>query len=116
MSDVQALQEQIELEKAKIAQRDMAIRLAKNPDFRKLILDEFCVKEAARYVQTSADPAMGPQERADALAIAQATGHFKRWMSIQFQMGAHAERTLKDLEDEIEQARAEEALAESEEA
>lgn len=104
---VAALEKQLEDSKVLIERRQTALRLADNPDFRKLILDEFCVKEAARYVHTSADPAIGDRERADALAMAQASGHLKRFLSVVVQMGAHAERTRVDLEAEIEIARAE---------
>lgn len=108
MSEVFALEQQLKDSKELIERRTMALRLSENVDFRKLILDEFCLKEAARYVHTSADPAMGDRERADALAIAQASGHLKRYLSVVVQMGAHAERTLPELEAELEQARLEE--------
>lgn len=108
MSEVFALEHQLDQVKELVERREMALRLSKNPDFKKLILEEFMVNEAARYVQTSADPAMGPQERADALNLAQASGHLKRWLSVLVAMGNQANGQIPDLEEAIEQARAEE--------
>lgn len=108
MSQVQALEGQMKDKKLLIDRRNMAMRLASNRDFKKLIMDEFCLHEAARYVQLSADPAIPEANRADALNIAQASGHLKRFLSVTVQMGAHAEHTMRDLEEEIELARAEE--------
>lgn len=85
----------------------MALRLATNPDFRKLILEGFCQVEAASYVQSSGDPALDDRSRADALAIAQASGHFKRWMQVQIAMGYQASITIKDCEDAIDAMRLE---------
>lgn len=111
MSEVIALENQLENYKELVERRRIALRLFDHPDFKKLILDQFCVQECARYAQLSADPSMGPNERADSLALAQAAGHLKRFLSVTVQMGAHAENTMKDLEDEIAEARAEEGNA-----
>lgn len=108
MSEVIALENQLEASKELIERRRLALRLSENADFRKLILDEFCVKECARYVHTSGDPAIAPNERADALAMAQAAGHLRRFLSVTVQMGAHAERELSNLEEALTEARAEE--------
>jgi hypothetical protein len=107
MAQLQKLEQQLEDAKVLIAQRNLALRLSENHDFRKLILDEFCVKEAARYVHASIDSAMTAEQRADALIFAQATGVVKKWLSIQIQMGFAAERDLTDLEAAIEAERAE---------
>ena len=108
MSEVYALEKQLEGSKKAIELRQIALRLSQNPDFKKLILEEFCVNEAARYVHTSADPAMNAEQRADALAIAQAGGHLKRYLSVVMQMGYQAESQLVSLQEAIEQARLEE--------
>lgn len=105
---IENLEKQIEDLKKNVDRREMALRLANNPDFRKLILEGFCQVEAAAYVQTSCDPALGDRERADALAIAQASGHLKRWLSVQVSMGYQASLTIKDCEAAIEELRAEE--------
>lgn len=90
-----------------IERRDLALRLHKNPDFKKLILEEFCVNECARYAQASADPALKPDARADSLAIAQAAGHLRRFLSVIVQMGNQAEGQMTELNEAIEASRQE---------
>ena len=104
---IEALERQIEDLKKHVERREMAIRLASNPDFKKLILEGFCQVEAAAYVHTSCDPNIGDRERADALAIAQASGHLKRWVTIMMQMGYQAQLTIRDCEEQIDEMRAE---------
>ncbi len=88
--------------------RDAALRLHENRDFRKVILDNFMLIEAARYVQTSGDPAMNPQQRADALAIAQASGHLKRYLSILIQIGNQSANAIPQVNQALDELRAEE--------
>lgn len=114
MSEVKQLEQQLSNAKALIEKRDIALRLFKNRDFRKLILDEYMVQEAARYVQCSGDPALGKEERADALLMAQSTGCLKRWLSVTVRMGNQAESEIGDLDDEIAEARAEADAEEAE--
>lgn len=106
-SVVNGLENQLEDAKGLVERRNMALKLSSNREFRKLVLEGFCEKECARLVSQSADPAMGLQERADALAMAQAGGHLRRYLSACFQMGAVAERDIIDLENALAEARAE---------
>lgn len=108
MSEVTALEKQLEEAKVFITRRDLAVKLYNNPEFKKLIIDEFCGSECARYAQTSADPALDDRQRADALAIAQAAGHLRRYLSVIVTMGNQSEEMLDRLEAEIEMARQEE--------
>ena len=108
MSEVTALEKQLEEAKVFITRRDLAVKLYNNPEFKKLIIDEFCGSECARYAQTSADPALDDRQRADALAIAQAAGHLRRYLSVIVTMGNQSEEMLDRLEAEIEVARQEE--------
>jgi hypothetical protein len=107
MSEVHQLEKQLSDSKKLVADKAMALKLSENREFRKLILDEFCVQECARYAQTSADPALPANERADALALAQAAGHLRRWLSVKVQMGNVAERDITELEAALEEARQE---------
>ena len=104
-TDVQALEDEIEQAKELVNRRNAAIKLSKNPEFRQLFLKEYFEVEAARLVQLSADPALDLQQRADALNMAQATGHAKRYLSMCYQMGGVAERELYDKEQELEHMR-----------
>jgi hypothetical protein len=108
MTNVIELEQHMENAKLLVDRRNMALRLANNPDFKKLILDGFCLHEAARYAQASADPALKVEERADALAMAQASGHLKRFLSVTVQMGAHSEHDMPNIEAALAEARAEE--------
>ena len=110
MSEVQVTIEQLELQlassKEAVELRDAAQRLWKNKDFKKVVLDTFMLTEAARYVQASADPALDVGSRADALAIAQASGHLKRFLSVVIQMGNHAENQIVPIEVALDEERA----------
>jgi len=107
MTELEKLEQHLEDANTLIDVRQRALRLAQNSDFRKLILEGFCTTDAARLVQQSGDPALGAEERADALAMAQASGHLKRYLSAAIRMGEHSERTLGELQEAIEEARTE---------
>ncbi|QXV74386.1 hypothetical protein [Rhizobium phage RHEph16] len=112
MSEIQSNIEQTEQRiadlKVQIAMRDRLLRLQNNSDFIKLINEEFLVREAARFVQLSQDPALPNDEaRRDALQLAQSTGHLKRWFSAIIRMGNVAETDLGYQESLIEELRAE---------
>jgi hypothetical protein len=94
--------------------REVALRLANNRDFKRLILDEYIVKEAARLVHMSADPIHTAQEQADALAMAQAAGHLKRFLRVTEMRGERAIQDIHDLDDTISEARLEEETAAAE--
>jgi hypothetical protein len=112
MSEIQSNIEHTEYRiselKREIALRDRLLRLQNNSDFIKLINEEFLVKEAARFVQLSQDPALpDDNSRRDALNIAQASGHLKRWLSMLIRMGNVAEQDLRDQEQILDELRAE---------
>lgn len=102
----------LELQKGKLKNavdnRASALKLSNNREFRKLILEEFCEKECARYAQNSGNPALDEASRKDCLSMAQAAGHLKRWLSVQVQMGDQAEREIMDIDVALEEARLEE--------
>lgn len=108
MSEVFALEKQREDAKNDLERREIALRLYNQPDFKKLIIDEFCTTECARYAQLSADPALDDRARADSLGLAQAAGHLRRYLSMLISKGNMAERLMPDLDDAIEAARQEE--------
>jgi len=105
MSDIQDLEQGIKDAETLIARRQMALKLSENREFRKLILEDFIVTEAARLVQMSADPALNQQQRDDALSMAQATGHLKRYLSMMVQMGYQAERELPQMQVALDELR-----------
>ena len=101
------LEDQLVREKTLVKMRDAALRLADNKDFRDLILNGFCLTEAARYVQESGDPMVPAANRADALAMAQASGHLTRFLSFTILMGNTAANTVREVQDAIDEIRAE---------
>lgn len=107
MSELQALEQQLKDSKELVARRDLALRLSQNRDFQKLILEDFIVTEAARLVAQSADPALDPLQRADALSMAQAAGHLKRYLSMMVRMGNNAEDDIRQIEEAIAETRME---------
>lgn len=108
---VNQLEEQREDNNALIAKRDLALKLAGNREFKKLILDGFLLEDCARYAQISADPSLNAEQRADALGLAQAAGHLKRYLSVTVQMGNRAEAENLKLEEALQEARLEDAEA-----
>jgi hypothetical protein len=106
---VTALEKQLVNAREVIERGRRAAKLAENPDFRLLILEGFCLTDCARYAQESADPLLDEQKRADALAMAQAAGHLKRFLSMSVQLGRIAESQMEELNLAIDEARGEEA-------
>ncbi len=107
MNAVAGLEKQLQDTKDLMQSRDLALKLYGNREFKKLIIDGFCGSESARLVHQSADPALDPLQRSDALNMAQAGGHLRRYLSMMIKMGDNAESSLKDLEEALGEARAE---------
>lgn len=106
MSDIQDLEHHIKENEELVERKAMALRLYDNRDFKKLFVEGYFTTEAARLVQLSADPSLDTHQRADALNMAQATGHMKRYLSMMVQMGNHAERELPHARAELDELRA----------
>lgn len=104
---IKQLEEFIAGQKTMTKMADAAIRLNDNADFRELIVNGFCLTEAARYSQESGDPMLTKDQRQDALNMAQASGHLKRFMSITIVMGNDADRAIRDAEAQLIELRSE---------
>lgn len=102
--------EELELHRKKlkdsVAYAEDVRKLMGNSLFRKVILEDFCIQSAARYVQESCDPLLTAEQRADALALAQAGGHLKRWLDITLRMADTSESSILDVDAELEKLRA----------
>lgn len=99
------IEQHIEHLKEAVQLRDLVLKLEQNTTFKKLILEKFCVTECARYAQLSADPALKEGERADALALAQAAGHLRRFLAVSVRMGDRAEDDIKQAEEQLAEIR-----------
>lgn len=107
MSEViSGLESQLSDAKAIAELGNIAIRLNGNADFRRLILEEFCTKECARYAQLSGDLALPEEERAHALGMAQAAGHLRRFLSLKVQFANMADRDIQELNLALDEERA----------
>jgi hypothetical protein len=106
MSDIQDLEQGIKDAEHLLERRQMALKLYDNREFRVLFVDGYFKDEAARLVQNSTEPKYDAQQRADSLAMAQATGHARRYLSMAVQMGAVAERELPQMHAMLEHLRA----------
>lgn len=104
---IKELEDDIVVKQVHVDRAAMATKLAGNREFKKLILEDFCINECARYAQMSADPNLTKDERADALAIAQAAGHLRRYLAVIHAMGNTALKSIGDTKDEIESIRSE---------
>ena len=103
------LDQQLRSEKELVELMGCAQRLHANPDFRRLIEDEFLMKEPARLAMMSGDPIINREDREDAMRMAQAAGHLKRFLSATFQRGRAAETNIVSINSELDEVRAEEA-------
>lgn len=108
MNTLEQLEQQLHDEKLKVERRDAILRLTNNADFKKVIREGFMVEDCARYARESINPMLTPDERANALAFAQAAGYLKQFLNIAIQMGDSAVETVSRCEDAIDQVRAEE--------
>ena len=107
MNEVQELEQFKADQKTLVDARDQALRLYENKDFRELIVNGFCLHEAARYAQESGDPMLSADQRQDALNMAQASGHLKRFLSITVVMGNTAAKNMLEADVALDAARAE---------
>ena len=113
MSGIYALEKQLSEGKIQIAERDKVLELRKHPLFQELIEKQFCQVECSRYTHASGDPALTSAQRADALNIAQAAGHLRRWLNVVIQLGNQAESQREGIEEALLEARQEEEQADT---
>lgn len=107
MQNINALENYIEGQKQVAAFADAVIRLQENPDFKLVINEGFMLHQAARYAQESGDPALTAVQRQDALNLAQASGHLKRFLSVSVVMGNDADSSILNAQQQLSELRAE---------
>lgn len=107
--EIAGLEHRLEAAKYAVAHAEDVRKLMGNPLFRKVILEQFCVRDCARYVQESGDPLLADNNRADALALAQASGHLRRWLDLAIRMGDTEAAVAIDVQEELEVIRTTEA-------
>lgn len=106
-SDIQEIELTIEHAKEIVERGESARRLASNSDFKKLVLDGYFVNEAARLALLHSDPSINEEIREKVLRDLNGPGAFKRYLSTIIQMGDQAIRELPELQEALDEARAE---------
>ena len=107
MSQIQELEAQKEDLKKQVELRDQILKLSGNHDFRKVINEGFLRDEAARSVRMAGEPTLTPVEKAGMIEMALAAGHLQRYLSANIQMGNLAADTIKQIDEALEELRAE---------
>lgn len=104
--EISGLEHQLAGNQEMVTRAEDVRKLCENRLFRKVILEQFCEKECARYVQESGDPLLDANQRADALAMAQAGGHIRRWLDLTIRLGGVAESSIEQIQERLEAVRA----------
>lgn len=105
--EIAGLEHRIEAAKVAITRGEDIRKLMGNKLFRDVILNLFCKEDCARYVQESGDPLLSADNRADALAMAQAAGHLRRWLDLGIRMADSEAGLLPQIQEELDAVRAE---------
>lgn len=106
MSRVEMFERQKAGSKKAIEMLEAIQRLYQNDDFRKVIVEGFCLHEAARYAKESGDPALSEKAREDSLLLAQAAGHLERYLEVTQTMGLNAMSNAVALDQALNEERA----------
>ncbi|MCF8861594.1 putative structural protein [Agrobacterium phage OLIVR2] len=105
--EIEGLEYQKKKALEEIAFSERVAVLLRNPDFQKIIMQEYIIDAAANFVASSGDPLLTKEQREDALAMAQAPGHLKRWLQITQTKADNLRDRLPEIDEEIEHLRAE---------
>lgn len=108
-TDVQKTEQEIASMERRIKIAKAIERLEANSDFQLVVVQGFLRDECIRYVDLSGDPTVSEKTRLDSLNIAQAGGHFKRFIEAQLTMGRNAEQNIGRQKDFLDELRAETA-------
>jgi hypothetical protein len=99
-----AVQRAIEEQQQLIDRKKQLERLSAHPDFKSFIVDFYCGSECVRYTGLSTNPRFTPEQRADSLFNAQASGVFQRFLNVVIMMGEKAEQNMEFLQGELVKA------------
>jgi hypothetical protein len=106
--DIEQIELSVEHAKEMVERKKLALQLADNPAFKKLILDGYFRDEAARLAHLLSDPALPAEHREFVRNDINGPGALKRFMSTIVRMGDMAEREIADAELELDELRREE--------
>lgn len=107
MSQIQELEAQkVDMQK-QVDLRDAILKLSGNHEFRKVINEGFLRDDCARNARIAGDPTLDAKQQQDALNMALAAGHLQRYLSANVQMGNMAADNIIQIDEALEELRAE---------
>lgn len=106
-NEIHEIEMSIEAAKEMVARGELTEKLAKNPAFKKLVLDGYFVDEAARLAHLVSDPNLSEEQRAMVNRDLIGIGAFKRYLQTVRQLAGMASREIADAEYELDALRAE---------
>lgn len=109
MNQIEQLEEHRETLEKRVERRDEVLKLYDNPLFKKHILDGFCRDDAARCVGAAGNPGISERDETQMLNMAMAGGHLTRYLRTAIQQGDQAESDLQQIDQQLDQMRAEDA-------
>lgn len=107
-NEIHEIEMSIEAAKEMVVRGEMAMKLANNPAFKKIVLDGYFVDEAARLAHLYSDPNLSAEQREMVRNDLIGIGAFKRYLQTLTQLGQMASREIADAEFELDALRAEE--------
>ena len=107
-TDVQKTEQEIASMEQRIKIGQAIERLNSNSDFQLVIVKGFLQDDCLRYLDLSGDSTVSEKARLDTLNIAQAGGHFKRYIEAQMTKARDAANRINDQKNFLDQLRAEE--------
>lgn len=78
--EIEQLEHQKEINKELIHKGNLLNKLEQYPEFKEIILDDFCLKDCARYLQVSVNTLVAPEARENSLNMAKASGYLLSYL------------------------------------
>lgn len=106
--EIEMLELSIEEAKKMVKAAESAKKLAKNSDFKKIIMEGYFVEEAARLALLYSDPNIPDNVREFIVRDINGVGALKRYLQTKIRMGEQAEREIEEAYDTMNDIRDEE--------
>lgn len=112
MDDLEILEIELSVAKEMVDIRDALVRLQKNKDFKKVIEEEYFLKEASRLVLARANLSLSADQKANILQMIDGIGCLSSYFDLIHRRGAEMEQTIKTNENVREDLLKEEIINE----
>lgn len=106
--EIEMLELGIEEAKKMVKEAESAKKLAKNSDFKKIIMEGYFVEEAARLALLYSDPNIPENVREFIIRDINGVGALKRYLQTKIRLGEQAEREIEESYDTMRSIREEE--------